>query len=355
VRFLIAGLGSIGRRHLRNLVALGERDIVLFRTGLSTLPDDELEGFPTEKNLEEALGRSPDAVIIANPTALHLDVAIPAARAGCHVLLEKPVSGTLDGTEELRQAARSGKGRILVGYQYRFHPGLQAAKSWLEANAVGRVLTAAAEYRDYLPAWHPWEDFRRSYSARADLGGGVILTLSHPVDMLEWLLGPGRVAWAWSAGIPELELETDAVATIVEELSAGVSGVIQLDYVSRPRLHRIDVTGTGGGIRWSEQDGIAHLVRWSTEVEEQAEPPAGFERNDMFLAELKHFLRVCRGEEPPICSLEDGLQTLKLLVEARALAAANHASPPASASGKGSPGDGPSGGQASGKGDPRHA
>ncbi len=353
MRFLIAGLGSIGRRHLRNLVALGERDIVLFRTGLSTMPDEELEGFPTERNLEQALGRSPDAVIIANPTALHLDVAIPAARAGCHVLLEKPVSGTLDRTEELRQAARSGKGRILVGYQYRFHPGLQAVKAWLEADAVGRVLTAAAEYRDHLPAWHPWEDFRRSYSARADLGGGVILTLSHPVDTLEWLLGPGRVAWAWSAGIPELELETDAVAVIVEELSSGVSGVIQLAYVSRPRLHRIEVTGTGGGIRWSEHDGVAHLARWSTEAEERAEPPAGFERNDMFLAELKHFLNVCRGEESPICSLEDGLQTLKLLVGARALAAANHTKEPASASGKGSPG-GTLGGRAAGEGDPRH-
>src|SRR3990172_4772655 len=349
MRFMIAGLGSIGRRHLRNLVALGERDIVLLRTGLSTMPDEELEGFPTERNLEAALSRSPDAVIVANPTALHLDVAIPAAQAGCHVLLEKPVSGTLDRTEELRLAALSGKGRILVGYQYRFHPGWKAVKAWLEADAVGRVLTAAAEYRDHVPAWHPWEDFRRSYSARADLGGGVILTLSHPVDTLEWLLGPGRVAWAWSAGIPELELETDAVAMIVEELSSGISGVIQLDYVSRPRLHRIEVTGTGGGIRWSEHDGIAHLVRWSTEAEEQAEPPAGFERNDMFLAELKHFLNVCRGEESPICSLEEGLQTLKLLVEARALAAANHTTPPASVSGVSNPG-----GRASGGGYPSH-
>ena len=167
---MIAGLGSIGRRHLRNLVALGERDIVLFRTGLSTMPDEELEGFPTERNLEAALSRSPDAVIVANPTALHLDVAIPAAQAGCHVLLEKPVSGTLDRTEELRLAALSGKGRILVGYQYRFHPGLKAVKAWLEADAVGRVLTAAAEYRDHVPAWHPWEDFRKVYFSKKETG-----------------------------------------------------------------------------------------------------------------------------------------------------------------------------------------
>ncbi len=78
MKFLIAGLGSIGRRHLRNLLALGERDILLYRTHHSSLPDDELAGFPVETDLEAALAHQPDAVIVSNPTALHLQVAIPA-------------------------------------------------------------------------------------------------------------------------------------------------------------------------------------------------------------------------------------------------------------------------------------
>ena len=81
MKFVIAGLGSVGRRHLRNLVALGERDIVLFRTHRSTLPDDELSDFPVETDLNEVLSQNPEAVIVSNPTALHLDVAIPAAQA----------------------------------------------------------------------------------------------------------------------------------------------------------------------------------------------------------------------------------------------------------------------------------
>ena len=80
-KLLIAGLGSIGRRHLRNLVALGESDIVLLRSHRATLPDAELAGFPTETDLAQALHKHhPAAVVVANPTALHLDVAIPAAR-----------------------------------------------------------------------------------------------------------------------------------------------------------------------------------------------------------------------------------------------------------------------------------
>ena len=92
MKFLIAGLGSIGRRHLKHLLALGQRDIVLLRSDKGTLPDDTLVDFPVEKDLDAALTHKPDAVIVSTPTALHLDTALPAAEAGCHIFLEKPVS-----------------------------------------------------------------------------------------------------------------------------------------------------------------------------------------------------------------------------------------------------------------------
>ena len=90
MKFLIAGLGSIGRRHLRNLSALGEKDIILYRTHRSTLPDAELAPYQVMTDLKEALALSPDAVIIANPTANHLEVAIPATEAGCGLRLKNP-------------------------------------------------------------------------------------------------------------------------------------------------------------------------------------------------------------------------------------------------------------------------
>ena len=137
-RVLICGLGSIGRRHLRNLRALGVEDIVLVRTGKSTLPDEELKGMPVEADIETALKRhKPQAVIVSNPTALHLDVAIPAARAGCHLLIEKPVSHSLAGLEELRSAVRAGGGKVLIGFQFRFHPGLRLAKQMVDGGAIG--------------------------------------------------------------------------------------------------------------------------------------------------------------------------------------------------------------------------
>ncbi len=132
MRFLIAGFGSIGRRHLRNLRALGENDLLLYRTHHSTLPDDETAGVPVETSLDRALAHHPDAVIIANPTALHMEIAIPAAEAGCHILMEKPIADSLSQVDHLRAAMAGGKGQLLVGFQFRYHPVLRHVKAWLD-------------------------------------------------------------------------------------------------------------------------------------------------------------------------------------------------------------------------------
>src|SRR5512145_3136470 len=141
-KFLIAGLGSIGRRHFRNLIALGETDIILLRSHRATLPDDELAGYPVETNLAEALKKhKPDAVIVSNPTALHLDVAIPAAEAGCAILLEKPIAEDLLRVDELRQAAAKSGSQILVGFQFRYHPTLNKARELIQSGVLGKILT----------------------------------------------------------------------------------------------------------------------------------------------------------------------------------------------------------------------
>lgn len=180
MKFLIAGLGSIGRRHLRNLLALGERDILFYRTYRSTIADDEFAGFRVETNLEAALASGVQAVIIVNPTSLHLDVAVPAAQAGCHLLIEKPLSHSLDGIDRLQEALKASGAQVLMGFQFRFHPGLQRIAQLLQAGAIGRPVSARAQWGEYLPAWHPWEDYRLGYSARQDLGGGVVLTSLSP-------------------------------------------------------------------------------------------------------------------------------------------------------------------------------
>jgi predicted dehydrogenase len=317
MKILIAGLGSVGRRHLRNLLALGQQDIVLYRTHQSTLPDDELAGLPVYTNLDEALSVRPDAAIVANPTALHMKVAIPAARAGCHILLEKPVSHSLEDLAELKTALQHSGARLLVGYQFRFHPGLQKVAGLLSENVIGRPLAARAHWGEYLPDWHPWEDYRLGYTARADLGGGVILTLSHPLDYLRWLLGEVAAVWAYTSCQSELQITVEDTAEIGMQFENGVLGSVHLDYNQRPPAHHLEIIGTQGTLRWDNADGDIRLFRACSSVGWEIFPaPEKFERNLLFLAEMRHFLDVISGEIPPACSLEDGIQALQLATSA---------------------------------------
>ena len=328
MKFLIAGLGSIGRRHFRNLIALGEKDIVLLRTRKATLPDDELADFPVETEVQEALRKhKPDAVIVANPTSMHMDIAIPAAEAGCHILLEKPVSHSLERLDALQEAAEKSGSRILVGFQFRYHPTLNKARELIRSNILGRILTVHAHWGEYLPQWHPWEDYRQSYAARADLGGGVIVTLTHPLDYLRYLLGEVESLWSFNGHISPLEVDVEDAAEIGLKFVNGAVGGVHVNYFQRPPVHRLEIVGTNGTLRWDNADGILHFHQMpasfgsfsdqpTSPFIESFFPPEGFERNQLFVAQTRHLIKVVRGESEPVCGLEDGVMALRLALAA---------------------------------------
>jgi len=317
MRTLIAGLGSIGRRHLRNLQALGESDIILLRSGRSTLPEAELAGMPAVDSLDRALDLQPQAVIIANPTAHHLDVAIPAAQAGCHLLLEKPVSHSMQGVADLARIAAASGSRILVGFQFRFHPCLSRLRGLISSGALGQPLHARAQYGEYLPGWHPWEDHRASYSARADLGGGALLTLCHPFDYLNLLFGEPEGLVARTALLPHLDLQgVEGMAEVLLEHPSGTLSNVHLNYAQRPPVHRLEIVGTEGT---AECDFLAHTLRWWTQATgnwQMDSAPQGFERNHLFLEEMRHFRDVVEKDATPLAGIQEGIACLHVALAA---------------------------------------
>ena len=307
MKYLIAGFGSIGRRHFRNLVNLGEEEIIFYRTRKGVLGDPALKNYPVETDLKRALDHQPDAVIVSNPTAFHLEVAQPAVEQGCHLLLEKPVSHNLHGVDHLLRTASATGSMVLVGYQFRFHPHLVQIKEWLEAGILGQVGFVRAQWGEYLPDWHPWEDYRTGYSARQDLGGGVILTLSHPIDYLLWLFGGISEVCAASGEARVLDIEVEELISAHMRFENGLLGSLHLNYLQRPPDHQLIILGSRGEIHWNYHTGV--LTRYSFEEDREVviNLPEGFTRNELFLQEMSHFREVIRKKEPPICSLEDGL------------------------------------------------
>jgi predicted dehydrogenase len=310
MKFLIAGLGSIGRRHLRNLVALGESDILLYRTHQSTLDDEELDPYPVETDLQAALGHKPDAVIISNPTALHMRVAFPAAQAGCTLFIEKPVTTHSDDLLEFEAALKKHQNKVFTAYQFRFNPGLRQMKTLLDEGAIGRPLSFTSFWGEYLPDWHPWEDYRKGYAARADLGGGVVLTLCHPLDYLRWFFGDVGELFAFTGKLSDLEIDVEDTAEVQLRFKNQVTGSLHLDYYRRPKRHDLEISGTQGVLYW-DHTGSTVILKKDNE-EKTFTVPRDFERNQMFLDEMKHFIEVAAGRAEPLCTYRDGKAALEL-------------------------------------------
>jgi predicted dehydrogenase len=325
LRFLIAGLGSAGRRHLANLRVLGQREIAVYRVrGLSS---SDVDGARAYSDLGEALASFPDVVLVTNPTSLHLPIALAAAERGCHVFVEKPLSHQWEGVEELLHLVAQRQVIGAVGYQYRFHPSLRRLEELLDQGSIGRPLYARIEYAEFLPDWHPWEDYREGYSARRELGGGPVLTLSHTLDIAMWLFGMPHVVSCVAERQSSLQVDTEDTADILLQYQGGPMCSVHVDYVRRPPRRLVEVTGERGFLRWSDQDDALDWYSAEQGSWTRFPAPEGFTRNQMFLDEMAEFTScVDRGGHPTV-ELGAGANVLRIALAALASAASGHAVP----------------------------
>jgi predicted dehydrogenase len=317
---LIAGFGSAGRRHFRNLRLLGCRDFVFLRSGLSVLDDREIEDFPSTTRLEMALSYRPKVVVVATPSAMHLEIALPAAEAGCDLYIEKPLGDDLRDVDRLLAVVRERQLVAMLGCQFRFHPLFVELHAMVRGGRLGRIVGAMAEFGQYLPSWHPWEDHRNSYSARHELGGGAILTLIHPLDYLYLLFGDWRRIQAMVARVPALDTPAgEDWSNVNIEFANGVLAHVHVDYLERPAVHRLSVVGDAGRVVCDYEAGELYLRQTQGEAI-ISRVNVGFERNAMFLDAMGHFLACVRDRTDPRVPLADGAAVLRMALEARRVA-----------------------------------
>jgi predicted dehydrogenase len=338
VKILIAGLGSIGQRHARNLRALlgDELDLLAYR--VRGLPDVITERMTVDRSstveqrygircfseLAAAFAERPDAVIVCNPTRFHLQTAIAAIHAGAHVLIEKPLSDSMDGVDDLIACAERRRLTAAVGYQLRFHPALLRLKEWLDDRRVGAIVSVKAEWGEYLPDAHPYEDYRQSYAARSDLGGGVILCFIHEFDYLTWLLGTPRTVSAIGGRSGELDVDVEdhAVTSMkVERDGRTIPIELHLSFTRRQPSRTCTITGTDGSIAVDFLEPAIELRAGDGAVHERATFP-GFERNQLFVDEMKSFLAALDGGRPAVTARE-GAVSLRVALAAKHSLATN--------------------------------
>lgn len=310
---LVIGGGSIGKRHLRNLLATGRTAAVV-----ETRADRRAEiaakhpGVPLFPSLEAALAAGQyQTGFICLPTAYHLEPALALARQGVHLLVEKPVSHTVDRIPELLDAVQQRKLTAMTGFCMRFFPPLQKAKALLDAGRVGRIVTARSFTGVYLPDWHPYEDYRSFYMARMDQGGGVLLDECHAFDWMQWLCGPITAVSAVVGTFSDLEVETDDVCEAIVRFGPRAVGSIHLDMVDRSARSEVEIIGTASTIL---VDLEGHTVRCYDHAARKWESwsfePA-YDR--MYLDEIEHFFACVARGEPPRVDLRAGYRVQRLI------------------------------------------
>jgi predicted dehydrogenase len=321
MKFLVVGCGSIGKRHLRNLRALGEADLLAY----DAVPERRAEAARSVEareveSLEKGLAGGTDACLICSPSALHADQAV-AALAYCHLFIEKPLANTSAEAARVAEAVAVSGRVCLVACNLRFHPGVVCLKRELDAGAVGRLLSVRAEFGQYLPDWHPWEDYRRGYSARRDLGGGIVLDAIHELDLVRWLAGDFATVRAVRGRAGDLEIDTDDIGLLIGRTNRGVWCEVHLDYLQRSYTRTCKVIGTEGTLLWDAREGTTTLLG-------PQGPPVtlcdfrNLDANAMYLDEMRHFLRCLRGEEPPAQDARAGAEVVRVAEQFRWLESA---------------------------------
>ncbi len=289
MNILIIGGGSIGKRHLRNLRQLGYENIWV----LKRQSDD---AFAKEHQVEvitsfvEA-GRLPlDVLIVATPTALHNESLRFAKARQLHVFMEKPLIHNEPGLAEARELMKGYQGVFFIGFMLRYHPLVQQIKTILDKEQLGQVYSARFEFGSYLPYWHPWEDYKISYTSRKELGGGVINTITHELDLIQYFFGSPRSLYCEARNLQHLDIE-------VEELCEAIFNypektvTLHLDYLQKDYDRNIKILCENGKIIWNWHDNEVRVLPHNA-APEVHRSDNGFEVNQLYVNELTHFLQL---------------------------------------------------------------
>lgn len=309
----IIGFGSVGKRHCANLLTLGVKNITLYRENGKGNPD----GFKEVYDKQEFIEGEYDLIVLANPTALHFQYLQWLMPLQVNLLVEKPLVATPDEYIKLKEILTNYHGTGMCAFNMRFHPCVKEAEKIINENRLGKIYSARFFVGQYLPDWRPGTDYRRSYSSRKDLGGGVVLDLIHEIDLAARLCGPVNDRFhAMTGKVSSLGIETEDQAEIHYCSSNGAFISIHLDYLVRGYSRYFEIVGEKARLCADLSENRIRLTGDRNEVLSDLHF-AGFDRNDMYLALMLHYLESVMKRTKPIPSLEEGMVSMETALRAK--------------------------------------
>ncbi len=315
----VIGAGSVGKRHLRNFANLGCKVSAMDpredRLAEAAEQVKLAKSFTVFESLLHEIS-SFDGVVVASPPKFHVQQCIDIAKAGVPILLEKPVSPTLEESLQLSKTLKHlSNAKLLLGYTYRWWPPLNEFYKSLKTSKIGKILHGKFVMSAHLTDWHPWEQYQDYFMASKEMGGGALLDESHFLDLMLWFFGMPDSVFAQVERISSLEIETDDNVDMIAIYNDGLRVTMHLDLYGRPHEKFITVTGENGTLHWSFEP---NCVRYSKDIEQKWEEQYfDYERNDMFIRLAEEFIRILNGQKELSCTLNDGIKVLSIIEACR--------------------------------------
>lgn len=304
MKVCFVGVGSIACRHIKNLTDIcRERDIELTIDALRRSSSQVLEDvtFANVYTEEKKLPNDYDVVFITNPTEFHMDMLSTLHNKAKHFFIEKPLT-SLKKLDEVENFICRDDSIYYIACPLRYTSVIQYLKNNVHMNEVVGVRCISSSY---LPDWRPGIDYRTTYSADKELGGGVSIDLIHEWDYIKYLLGmPQQVAYI-SGKVSDLELNCEDYATYIASYPDKFVE-LHLDYFGRKTIREI--------MLFTKHDTIVGDLVNSTVsyLKEGKKIEFGEKRDDFQKNELRFFLDVLDGKSKNSNDMKDAYQTLRL-------------------------------------------
>jgi len=301
-KIFFVGLGGAGQRHLRifkNLLA-GNVEFSAYRSTSRTplLNPDFSVSTETDlgkkfdltlfNSLEDGLENEPDLIIISTPSALHYEVAKKAAESNINIFVEKPFSHNLDGFSDFENSILEKNLYFFVSFQRRFHPYLKKIKEIIESGLLGEIITANFNVASYVPSWHPYEDYKQLYACRKDLGGGVLLTEIHELDLCYWYFGFPDNVNCIGGNYSDIKLDVEDTTHVTLEYH-DFAVQVNLCFMQQHNRRDLYIAGTDGYVEWNAIGNTYKYINYINGNEELLSNP-DYTNDEMFISQAGYFL-----------------------------------------------------------------
>lgn len=310
MKILVVGYGSIGKRHIENLSKFVDVEIIVCTKG-------KYDNFLKKKKCKKisslnSMKEKPHAAIICNVTSEHMKTAIKLANLGINILIEKPLSNSLKNLKKLQDITNQKKIIAHVGNVLRFHPCIKKVKEIIDNKELGKILSVYVENGSYLPDWHSYENYKKSYASRKDLGGGVVLTCIHEIDYLYWFFDKIHETVSYTEKLSDLKISVEDISSILFLFKNNILGQVHLDYFQRPKSRTCKIVGTKGTMICDLEENFVQIYhvkskRWKTRLNLEK-----YDKNQMYIDELDYFINCIKNDLKDYNDIDQGAYVLKI-------------------------------------------